>query len=74
MSFCKTYFVTQALCFPQPASSQGLEPHAVVNRQAHLPEAIRQKSREKQSKVNQTGPFWGAKGAAPVDSFLFDFH
>lgn len=77
VSFYKTHFVTQPLCFgwflTQPPL-RGLKANAVVNTQAHLPEAIRQKSREKQRKVNQTEPFWGAKGAAPVDSFLFGFH
>lgn len=75
--FCKTRCVTQALCFgwflTQPPL-RGLKPNAVINRQAHLPEAIRQNSREKQSKLNYTGLFRGAKGAAPADSFLFGFH
>lgn len=45
-------------------------PSTLIESQARLPEAIRQKSREKHSKAN----FWGAEGAPPEPSLLFDFH
>lgn len=68
--FCKTHFVTQALHFgwfiTQP-------PLRSLKPSAHLPEAIRQKSREKQSMVSQTGPLWGAEGAAPAVNFCLIF-
>lgn len=65
---CKTHFVTQMLCFGWFITQPPLK--ALT----HMPEEIRQKSREKQNKIYQSGPLWGAEGAAQAANFLFDFH